>query len=97
MDIQKEFGLGVKQLRKNGCKSKEIFAFCRYVDIDRTYLAFVGAGRGNVSLNNIKKIADGFNIVLARCFIRSSAWIKALPINVMIVLLHYNFVMGDRP
>lgn len=61
--------------------------FSLFVDIDRTYLAFVGAGRGNVSLNNIKKIADGFNIVLARCFIRSSAWIKALPINVMIVLL----------
>ena len=38
--------------------------FSLFVDIDRTYLAFVGAGRGNVSLNNIKKIADGFNIVL---------------------------------
>ena len=66
LDIQKAFGLRVQQLRKEAGMSQEKFALS--IDMDRTYLASVEAGKRNISLNNIKKIADGLNISISELF-----------------------------
>lgn len=66
MDIQKLFGLRVQQLRKDLGISQEKFALL--IDMDRTYLASVEAGKRNISLQNIKKIADGLSITLEDLF-----------------------------
>lgn len=60
MNIQKAFGLKVQQLRKEFGMSQERFALS--IDMDRTYLASVEAGKRNISLCNIEKIAKGLNI-----------------------------------
>lgn len=66
MNIQKVFGLRVQKLRKAAGMSQEKFALS--IDMDRTYLASVEAGRRNISINNIKKIADGLNITISELF-----------------------------
>lgn len=67
MDIQQSFGLRVQQLRKATGMSQEKFALS--VDMDRTYLASVEAGKRNISINNIKKIADGLSITISELFV----------------------------
>lgn len=67
MNIQKAFGLKVQQLRKKSGMSQEKFALS--IDMDRTYLASVEAGRRNISINNIKKIADGLSITISELFV----------------------------
>ena len=66
MEIQKAFGLKVQQLRKETGLSQEKFALS--IDMDRTYLASVETGKRNISLRNIEKIANGFNITLSELF-----------------------------
>lgn len=66
MNIQKAFGLRVQQLRKQSGLSQEKFALS--IEMDRTYLASVEAGKRNISIVNIKKIADGLNIPLRDLF-----------------------------
>lgn len=66
MDIQKVFGLKVQQLRKATGMSQEKFALS--IDMDRTYYASVEAGKRNISICNIKKIADGFGVTLGELF-----------------------------
>ncbi|MCI6117394.1 helix-turn-helix transcriptional regulator [Ligaoa zhengdingensis] len=63
MDIQKSFGLRVQQLRKETGLSQEKFALS--IDMDRTYLASVEAGKRNISLCNIQKIAKGLNLSIS--------------------------------
>ena len=63
MSIQKAFGLRVQQLRKETGMSQEKFALS--IDMDRTYLASVEAGRRNISLCNIEKIAKGLNLTVS--------------------------------
>ena len=67
MDIQQSFGLKVQQLRKAIGMSQEKFALS--IDMDRTYLASVEAGKRNISINNIKKIADGLSITISELFV----------------------------
>lgn len=67
MNIQQSFGLKVKQLRKATGMSQEKFALS--IDMDRTYLASVEAGKRNISINNIKKIADGLSITISELFV----------------------------
>lgn len=64
--IQKDFGLKIQKLRKERGLSQEKFALL--IDMDRTYYASVEAGKRNISIINIKRIADGFNISLAKLF-----------------------------
>lgn len=64
--IQKAFGQKIQQLRKERGLSQEKFALL--IDMDRTYYASVEAGKRNISIVNIKKIADGFGISLAHLF-----------------------------
>ena len=64
--IQEAFGRRIQQLRKEQGLSQEKFALL--IDMDRTYYASVEAGKRNISIVNIKKIADGFGISLAHLF-----------------------------
>ena len=75
MDFLKEFGNRCKQLRNNLNISQEDFAL--KIDMDkigrascreRTYYSSVESGKRNISLKNIKKICDGFNISLKDFF-----------------------------
>lgn len=66
MDIQKLFGLKVQRLRKEKGLSQEKFALS--IDMDRTYFASVEAGKRNVSIKNIQKIADGLGVSLSELF-----------------------------
>lgn len=43
-------------------------AFALKINMDRSYYASVEAGRRNISLNNINKIANGFEITLEELF-----------------------------
>lgn len=64
--VQRAFGEALKQLRLEQGISQEKFALS--IEMDRTYYASVEAGRRNISLQNIKKIADGFNLSMADLF-----------------------------
>lgn len=64
--ITKDFGKRLKALRNSAGISQEKFAL--KIGMDRTYYASVEAGRRNISLENIKKIADGFEIPLSELF-----------------------------
>ncbi len=64
--IQEVFGQRIQKLRKEQGLSQEKFALL--IDMDRTYYASVEAGKRNISLINIKKIADGFGISLSELF-----------------------------
>lgn len=64
--IQIAFGAYLKKLRQEKGYSQEKFAL--YIGMDRTYYASVEAGRRNISLVNIRKIADGFEVSLAELF-----------------------------
>ena len=66
MKIQSNFGLAIKQLRNDLGMSQEKFAL--YINMDRTYLASVEAGKRNLSLSNIEKLANGFNISISDLF-----------------------------
>ena len=64
--INKEFGDRVRELRLEANLSQEKFALL--IDMDRTYLASVENGKRNISLENIAKIANGFNITIEELF-----------------------------
>ena len=64
--IQNEFALRIKELRTQSGLSQEKFAL--KINMDRTYYASIEAGKRNLSLKNIKKIADGFEISLEELF-----------------------------
>ncbi|WP_165253244.1 helix-turn-helix transcriptional regulator [Adlercreutzia sp. ZJ304] len=64
--LQTQVGIRVKNLRAAEEISQERFA--NKIGMDRTYLASIEAGRRNVTLRNLAKIADGFNLTLAEFF-----------------------------
>jgi len=66
MTIKEKFGSRVKELRQARNLSQEKFAL--QIDMDRTYLASIESGKRNVSLENISKIASGFEISLEELF-----------------------------
>ena len=61
------FGKRVQKLRREKGLSQEKFALL--IEMDRTYYASVEAGKRNISIINIKKIADGLNVSLGELFI----------------------------
>ena len=65
--VTKAFGERLKLLRNQMGMSQEKFAL--KIGMDRTYYASVEAGRRNIALQNIKKIADGFGISLSELFL----------------------------
>ena len=64
--IKAKFGNRVRELRLKANLSQEKFALL--IDMDRTYLASVENGKRNISLENIAKIANGFNITIEELF-----------------------------
>lgn len=59
-------GNRIKELRNKTGLSQEKFAL--KIGMDRTYFASVENGRRNISIVNIKKIADGLNVSLSELF-----------------------------
>lgn len=66
-DMQKEFGIALKKLREETGISQEKFALS--IGMDRTYYASVEAGKRNISLQNICKIAKGFDLPVSALFV----------------------------
>ena len=62
----KVLGDRIKKLRLQTGLSQEKFAL--QIDMDRSYYASVESGKRNISLENIKKIADGFGLSLYQLF-----------------------------
>ena len=58
--IQNYFGKACREYREKMNISQEKFALS--IGMDRTYYSSIEAGKRNVSIQNIKKIADGFGI-----------------------------------
>ena len=64
--IQANFGKTIKKIREGTGLSQEKFALS--IGMDRTYYASVEAGKRNISLKNINKIANGFNLSISELF-----------------------------
>lgn len=64
--ITKKLGERIKEARNKIGLSQEKFALS--IGMDRTYFASVEAGRRNISICNIKKIADGLGVSLSELF-----------------------------
>lgn len=64
--ILDDFAKRIKVLRTKQGYSQEKLAL--KIDMDRTYYASVEAGRRNIALKNIKKIADGLGVSLEELF-----------------------------
>lgn len=64
--LQTQVGMRIKDLRAAEGTSQERFA--NRIGMDRTYLASIEAGHRNVTLQNLAKIANGFNLTLAEFF-----------------------------
>ena len=65
-DIKERLGARIRSIRTERGLSQEKFALS--INMDRTYFASVEAGRRNVSIVNIKKIADGLGVSLSDLF-----------------------------
>lgn len=64
--IKENFGEAIRSRREILGISQEKFAL--KIGMDRTYYSLVENGKRNVSLENIKKIADGFEISISELF-----------------------------
>ena len=64
--IQKLLGERIQELRKQKGLSQEKFAL--HINMDRTYFASVEAGKRNVAIQNIQKIAEGLGVSLSELF-----------------------------
>lgn len=64
--ITAAFGKRVRELRLDMKLSQEKFAL--KISMDRTYFSAVESGKRNISLENIKKIADGLGVTLEELF-----------------------------
>ncbi len=65
--ITEELGKRIQELRKEKTGlSQEKFAL--QIDMDRSYFASVESGKRNISIINIKRIADGLGVSLSELF-----------------------------
>lgn len=65
--ITEKIGNRIRELRRETGLSQEKFA--AKIGMDRTYFASVELGKRNISIVNLKKIADGLDISLAELFL----------------------------
>ena len=65
-NIQLSFGSHIRKLRTEKGFSQEKFAL--HIGMDSTYYASVEAGKRNISIINIQKIANGLDISLSKMF-----------------------------
>lgn len=63
MDIRKQFGNRIKQLRQENELSQE--ALAHLADLDRTYIPSIEKGERNVSLEVIQKLSKAFKIKIS--------------------------------
>ena len=61
-----KFGQRIRELRQKTGLSQEKFALM--IGMDRTYFSSVESGKRNISLLNIKKIADSLEITVDKLF-----------------------------
>ena len=63
--ITEDLGRRIKELRleRTGLSQE---SFARKIGMDRTYLASVEAGKRNISIRNIEKIANGLGITISQ-------------------------------
>jgi transcriptional regulator with XRE-family HTH domain len=66
VDIRKQFGDNIRQIRKEQGISQEALALLS--DLDRSYMGGVERGQRNISLLNIRKIADALKVAPADLF-----------------------------
>lgn len=64
--LLKNLGQTIKKHRLATGLSQEKFAL--KINMDRTYFSSVESGKRNISIINLKKIADGLNITLSELF-----------------------------
>lgn len=64
--ITEDLGKRIRELRQKTGLSQEKFAL--KIGMDRTYFASVEAGKRNIAICNIKKIADGLDVTLTELF-----------------------------
>ena len=64
--VTRKLGNRIQNLRKQTGLSQEKFAL--QINMDRTYFASVEAGKRNISIRSIKKIADGLGVSLSKLF-----------------------------
>jgi len=64
--IAVDLGNRIRELRTQTGLSQEKFAL--KIGMDRTYFTSVEAGKRNISIINIKKIADGLDVSLSELF-----------------------------
>ena len=64
--LQTKVGLRIKDLHATNGVSQERFA--NKIGMDRTYLASIEVGQRNVTLQNLSKIANGFDMTLSEFF-----------------------------
>lgn len=80
--IQMYFGKACKEYREEMNISQEKFALS--IGMDRTYYSSVEAGKRNVSIQNIKKIADGFGISISELMKKAEMYMnKERPIHAL--------------
>lgn len=63
INLQEQLGYAIKRLRNAKNISQEKFAMS--IEMDRTYFSSVEAGKRNISLKNIEKIAKGLNVTVS--------------------------------
>jgi transcriptional regulator with XRE-family HTH domain len=66
MDIKEKIGKRLRELRTDKGLSQEKFSF--ECNLDRTYIASIEQGKRNVSVVNIEKIAQAFNLSVSEFF-----------------------------
>ena len=64
--IKKRLGNRIRELRQNTGLSQEKFAL--KIGMDRTYFASVEAGKRNIAIVNLEKIANGLEVSLSELF-----------------------------
>ena len=64
--ITETLGQRIRELRNNKGISQEKFALS--IGMDRTYFASVEAGKRNISIVNIEKIAHGLDVSVSELF-----------------------------
>lgn len=74
--LQQEFGERIRNLRKRKGLSQEEFSF--ECNLDRTYVSQVEQGRRNISLQNIKAMADALDISMGELFASDSNFLGGI-------------------
>ncbi|MCI9297583.1 MAG: helix-turn-helix transcriptional regulator [Lachnospiraceae bacterium] len=74
--IKKALGLACKEYREKLNISQEKFALS--IGMDRTYYSSVETGKRNISVQNIKKIADGLDLSVSELFKRTEEILEGI-------------------